>query len=63
MNRPKELYDLIDRLQAVSEINHPDRLWSNDFYYECAFRWKNKIPELRERVLTLEAKLKEETEK
>lgn len=51
------LYNLIDRLQKCSEIKYPNRKWSNDFYYECAFQWKDKIELLEERVLKLEDEL------
>jgi hypothetical protein len=47
-------YFLIDRLQKHSEWKYPERIWTNDFYYECAFQWKGKEKELEERVLKLE---------
>lgn len=47
-------YSLIDRLQKHSEWKYPERKWTNDFYYECAFLWKGKEKELEERVLKLE---------
>jgi hypothetical protein len=47
-------YSLIDRLQKHSEWKYPERKWTNDFYYECAFQWKGKEKELEERVLKLE---------
>ena len=47
-------YSLIDRLQKHSEWKYPERIWTNDFYYECAFQWKGKEKELEERVLKLE---------
>ena len=40
------LYPLIDRLQKHSEWKYPNRKWTNNFYYECAFQWMNKIDEL-----------------
>lgn len=52
-----ELYSLIDRLQKCSEVNYPNRPWHRDFYYECAYQWKDKINELEERVLELESKI------
>lgn len=58
MDGKEELYPLMDRLQACSHINHPNRLWSREFYYECAWRWRDKIDLLKERVLKLEKKLK-----
>lgn len=49
-----ELYSLIDRLQICSEINYPDRKWSNDFYYSCAWEWRDKIEDLKIRVEEVE---------
>jgi hypothetical protein len=49
-----KLYSLIDRLQKCSEIKYPNRKWSNDFYYNCAWEWRDKIEELEQRVLKLE---------
>ena len=60
---PQSFYDLIDRLQAVSTVNHPQRPWSNDFYYAVAFQWKGKEEELRQRVEMLEARLAKEATK
>lgn len=48
------LYQLIDRLQKHSEWKYPNRKWTNDFYYECAFQWQFKIDELERQVLKLE---------
>jgi len=48
------LYPLIDRLQKHSEWKYPERKWTNNFYYECAFQWMNKIDELERQVLKLE---------
>jgi hypothetical protein len=47
-------YFLIFRFQKHSEWKYPERIWTNDFYYECAFQWKGKEKELEERVLKLE---------
>ena len=52
--RNEELYSLIDRMQKCSEIKYPNRIWNNDFYHECAFQWKDKIDELKQRVLDYE---------
>ena len=57
LNKPavsSSFYSLIDRLQNHSEWKYPERIWTNDFYYECAFQWKGKDKELEERVLKLE---------
>jgi len=52
-----ELYSLIDRLHECGRINNPTRYpWSNEFYYHCAFAWKDKLGELKTRVLELEEK-------
>lgn len=59
---PQSFYDLIDRLQAVSTINHPQRPWSEDFYYSCAMAWIGKEEELKQRVEMLEARLAKEIE-
>ena len=48
------LYPLIDRLQKHSEWKYPERKWTNEFYYNCAFCWMNKIDELERQVLKLE---------
>ena len=53
LNKPdvsSSFYSLIDRLQKHSECKYPERRWTNDFYYECAFQWKGKEKELEERV-------------
>lgn len=52
-----ELYQLIDRLQKHSEWKYPERKWTNEFYYECAFQWMNKIDELKNKVLKLEEEM------
>ena len=52
------LYPLIDRLQKHSEWKYPNRKWTNDFYYECAFQWRFKIDELERQVLKLEVDMK-----
>ena len=52
------LYPLIDRLQKHSEWKYPERKWSIDFYYECAFCWMYKIDELERQVLKLENDMK-----
>ena len=52
------LYPLIDRLQKHSEWKYPNRKWSNEFYYECAFQWRFKIDELERQVLKLENEMK-----
>ena len=57
---PQSFYDLIDRLQAVSTINHPERPWSNDTYYTIAFQWIGKEDDLKRRVEMLEARLARE---
>jgi hypothetical protein len=56
-----ELYSLIDRLQKCIESKYPNRKWSIDFYYECAFQWKDKIVELADRVNRLERELSQAT--
>jgi hypothetical protein len=48
------LYPLIDRMQKCSEIKYPNRKWTINFYYECAFQWKDKIVLLEKRVVELE---------
>jgi len=48
------LYPLIDRLKKHSEWKYPNRKWTNNFYYECAFQWMNKIDELEIQVSRLE---------
>lgn len=53
-NVSSSFYSLIDRLQKHSEWKYPNRKWTNDFYYECAFQWKGKEKELEERVLKFE---------
>lgn len=52
-----ELYQLIDRLQKHSEWKYPEKKWTNEFYYECAFQWMNKIDELKNKVLKLEEEM------
>ena len=52
-----EFWGLIDRLQKCSEINYPNRLWSNDTYYSIAFEWLGKTEQLEERVKRLEQDL------
>lgn len=53
------LYQLIDRLQKYSEWKRPERKWSNEFYYYCAFEWVGKESELEARLLRLEGEMKE----
>lgn len=50
----ENLYKLIDQLKDLSERKYPNRKWSMEFYYECAFAWINKENELKERILKLE---------
>lgn len=57
-NEKSELHQLIDRLQKCSEINYPNRPWNIQFYNQCAFLWKDKIPALRSRVLKLEKQIR-----
>jgi len=52
------LYPLIDRLQKHSEWKYPNRKWTNEFYYECAFQWKSRIDELEIQVLKLEGDMR-----
>lgn len=52
-----DYYSWIDRLQKCSEVLHPERKWSNDFYYDCAFAWIGKEEELKRKVLELENKI------
>lgn len=52
-----KLYNLVDRLQKCSEIKYPNRKWNNEFYYECAWQWRDKLQELEKRVLQLEKEL------
>ncbi len=49
-----KLYSLIDRLQKHSEWKYPERKWSRNFYYDCAWAWRDKEKELEERVLKVE---------
>lgn len=49
--------ELIDRLKVCSEINHPDRPWSEETKVNIAFEWVNKYDELKTRVETLETKI------
>lgn len=49
--------ELIDRLQACSLINHPDRPWSNQGKINISISWEGKYDELKSRVESLEAKL------
>lgn len=59
-NTDAELYSLIDRLKKCSEIKYPNRPWTPEFYEHCAFLWKDKITELKERVELLETKIREQ---
>jgi len=56
MNEPDYLY-LINRLEACSAINHPDRLWTDEFRVSCTEIWRGKEQQLKERVEKLEAEL------
>jgi len=51
--------DLVERLEACSLINHPNRPWNEEFRVNCRFEWIGKEVELRKRVESLEAKIKE----
>jgi hypothetical protein len=51
------LYGLIDRLQKCSEWKYPEREWTNDFYYGCAFEWMGKEDELEQRVIRFEKEM------
>ncbi len=48
---------LLHRLKRCSEIKYPDRPWSKNFYDIAAERWKDKIEQLKERVISLEQEL------
>lgn len=54
-----ELYPLIDRLEKACKIKHPNRPWPREFYYDCAWAWRDKIPELKEQVKRLESEVME----
>lgn len=49
-----DFFKLIDRLQAHSEWKYPNRLWTNDTYYNIAWEWRDKKEELKKRVEKLE---------
>jgi hypothetical protein len=53
-NVSSRLYGLVDRLQKHSEWKYPERKWTAQFYYDCAFAWMGKEDELEKRVLMFE---------
>jgi len=50
--------DLIERLEACSLINHPNRPWNEEFRVHCTFEWLGKEVELKKRVEELEEKIR-----
>lgn len=51
--------DLIERLEACSLINYPNRPWNEEFRLDCVFEWIGKEYELKNRVESLEAKIRQ----
>lgn len=52
-----DFYILIDRLQVHSEWKYPNRLWTNDTYYNIAWEWRDKKEDLKNRVEMLEKEM------
>lgn len=53
-----EFYELIDRLQVCSEINHPSRLWTDQSKIAIEQAWVGKETELKIRVEELEKEIR-----
>jgi hypothetical protein len=52
-------YSLMDRMKVHSEWKYPNRLWTNETYYNIAWEWREKGKELEERVLRLEQEMRD----
>lgn len=52
--------ELINRLEACSKINHPDRLWSEQGKVNISISWDGKYDELKNRVEKIEKEIKEQ---